>query len=215
MTRRGLFIALEGGDGSGKSGALAHLGAALAGEADLLLTREPGGTPEGQALRAMLLQRGRLDWEPQAELLLIAAARAQHVARVIRPALAAGRVVVTDRYVGSTLAYQGAGRGIPEADIRTLHALSTGDLWPDLTVILDVDPQVALHRGLARLQAEGSNEDRFEALGLAFQQRVRQGFLAQAAAAPARHAVIDASAPLEAVQSAVVAAVRKALAAGR
>ncbi len=203
-----MFVALEGGEGSGKTGALAHLGAALGDlPGGVRLTREPGGTAEGEAVRGLLLARGTYDWEARAELLLMAAARAQHVARVIRPAIAAGQVVVSDRYVGSTLAYQGGGRGLPEADIRTLHALSTGDLWPDLTVLLDVDPEIALARGLARLQAAGSREDRFEKLGLAFHQRVRRRFLDQADAAPARHAVIDASRPIGQVQADVAAAV--------
>ena len=202
--RAGVFVALEGGDGSGKTGALAHLAQLLAGApGGAVFTREPGGTEEGLAIRALLLARGAHDWDARAEFLLVAAARAQHVARVIRPALAAGSVVVSDRYVGSTLAYQGAGRGLPEADIRTVHALSTGDLWPDLTVVLDVDPELALARGLARLRAEGSGEDRFEALGLAFQRRVRSSFLDQAAAAPARHVVIDAGRPIEAVRAEV------------
>ncbi len=202
--RRGVFVALEGGDGSGKTGALARLAEALCDlPGGLLTTREPGGTPEGQAIRGLLLARGTHDWEPQAELLLVAAARAQHVARVIRPALAAGRVVVSDRYVGSTLAYQGAGRGLDAAEILMLHKHSTGDLWPDLTVVLDVDPETALARGMARLRAEGSGEDRFESLGLAFQHRVRRSFLDQAAAAPLRHAVIDAGRPAAVVQAEV------------
>ena len=204
--RAGVFLALEGCDGSGKTGALAHLATVLG---DVVVTSEPGGTPEGLAVRSLLLARGAHDWEPPAELLLLAAARAQHVARVIRPSLAAGRVVVSDRYVGSTLAYQGAGRGLDEAAIRSVHALTTGDLWPDLTLVLDVDPEIALARSLARLRAEGSREDRFEALGLEFQRRVRRSFLDQAAAAPARHTVIDASRPAETVQAEVVAVVRR------
>jgi len=207
-----VFVVLEGGDGSGKSGALAHLGTVLGEGA--VLTREPGGTAEGQAIRGLLLARGAHDWEPQAELLLIAAARAQHVARVIRPALAAGRVVVCDRYVGSTLAYQGAGRGLDEAEIVMIHNQSTGGLWPDLTVVLDVDPVIALARGLARLRAEGSAEDRFEALGPEFQRRVRRSFLDQAAAAPQRHAVIDANRPIMAVQADVAAVVLRFLGRG-
>ena len=207
--RPGVFIALEGGDGSGKSGALAHLGTVLGDGA--LLTREPGGTEEGLAIRALLVAGGGQDWEPQAELLLIAAARAQHVARVIYPALAAGRVVVSDRYVGSTLAYQGAGRGLAVEEIVMVHNHSTGGLWPDLTVVLDVDPAIALARGLARLRAEGSGEDRFEALGLEFQHRVRRSFLDQAAAAPQRHAVIDANRPIAAVQAEVAAVVLRFL----
>ena len=204
----GVFVALEGGDGAGKSGALAHLGVALRDlKAGVVLTREPGGTPGGVAIRSLLLARDAHDWEPVSEFLLIAAARAQHVARVIRPALAAGQVVISDRYVGSSLAYQGAGRGLDAALIRTVHALTTGDLWPDLTMVLDVDPPIALARGLARLQAEGSGEDRFEALGLGFQRRVRQSFLEQAAAAPARHVVIDAGRPIAQVHAEVTAAV--------
>jgi dTMP kinase len=207
-----VFVALEGGDGSGKSGALAHLGQALRDvPGGVVLTREPGGTAEGMAIRALLLARGRHDWEAQAEFLLIAAARAQHVARVIRPALAQGRVVVCDRYVASTLAYQGAGRGLDADEIVMVHDRSTGGLWPDLTLVLDVDAEVALARGMARLRLEGSGEDRFEALGLEFQRRVRDSFLAQAAAAPERHAVIDANRPIAAVQAEVVAVVLRFL----
>jgi dTMP kinase len=201
----GLFIAFEGGDGSGKTGAVATAAEAFRDfPAGLVATREPGGTAEGQAIRSLLLGRDSHDWEPRAELLLIAAARAQHVARVIRPALAAGRLVLSDRYVGSTLAYQGGGRGLPEAEIRALHALSTGDLWPDLTVVLDVAAEAALARGMARLRAEASGEDRFESLGLAFHRRVRQAFLDQVAAAPERHVLIDATRPVAQVQAAVV-----------
>lgn len=205
---RGIFVALEGGDGSGKTSTLAYLKTALRDvPGGLLITREPGGTPEGQAIRGLLLARLAHDWDSQAELLLVAAARAQHVARVIRPALAAGRVVVSDRYAGSTLAYQGAGRGLDEAAIRSVHALTTGDLWPDLTVLLDVDPRRALARSLDRLQADGSGEDRFEALGLEFQRLVCRSFLDQARAAPDRHVVVDANRPLDEVQAEVAEAV--------
>ncbi len=207
----GAFVVLEGGDGSGKSSVLAHLAETFGGlPGGTLISREPGGTPEGQAIRRLLLARHG-DWEPLAELLLIAAARAQHVERVIRPALAAGRLVLCDRYIGSTLAYQGSGRGLPETRIRELHAWTTGDLWPDLTLLLDVAPEQALSRGMARLAADGSGEDRFEALGLDFQRRVRQGFLDQAAAAPARHAVLDASRPLAEVKEAAAARIRDLL----
>jgi dTMP kinase len=207
----GAFVVLEGGDGSGKSSVLAQLAREFSGlPGGVLVSREPGGTPEGQAIRKLLLARQN-DWDPLAELLLIAAARAQHVERVIRPALAAGKLVLCDRYVGSTLAYQGAGRGLPESRIRELHAWTTGDLWPDLTLVLDVAPERALARGLARLRAEGSGEDRFEALGLAFQRRVRREFLDLAAAAPARHVVLDASLPLAEVQAAAAARIRELL----
>ncbi len=207
----GAFVVLEGSDGSGKSSVLAYLAQTFAHlPGGVLTSREPGGTPEGQAVRKLLFAR-QTNWEPYAELLLIAAARAQHVARVIRPGLAAGKLVLCDRYIGSTLAYQGYGRGLAEARILELHAWTTGDLWPDLTLLLDLAPEQALARKMPHLAAENSSEDRFEALGLAFQQRVRRGFLDQAAAAPARHAVLDASRPLAEVQAEAAARIRDLL----
>jgi dTMP kinase len=173
-------------------------------------TREPGGTEEGLALRKLLLG-GSHHWTPSAELLLINAARAQHVEKVIRPALADGKIVLCDRFVGSTLAYQGAGHGIPEERIRALHKLAAGDLWPDLTILLDVDPELALKRSRRRLSAAGSDEGRFEALDLAFHRRVRQSFLAQAARAGATHVVIDASRPQKVVEAEALAVVRATL----
>ncbi|MDN3564368.1 dTMP kinase [Paeniroseomonas aquatica] len=188
----GFFAVVEGVDGSGKTSALAHLKKVLEVEyPDLILTREPGGTPEGNAIRGLVVSSGTLNWDPTAELLVMAAARAQHVAAVIRPALEAGRVVLCDRFVGSTIAYQGAGRGLDVNSIREIHKLTTGDLQPDLTLVLDVDPEVALKRSHARLSGSGVNEGRFEALELGFHQRVRESFLAQASANPERYAVID------------------------
>ncbi|MFO1059292.1 MAG: dTMP kinase [Dongiaceae bacterium] len=209
MSARGRFIVLEGVDGSGKTTVLADLAAALdaAGRAPLV-TREPGGTEEGLALRRLLLARDGHRWTPMAELLLINAARAQHVEAVIAPALAAGRVVLCDRFVGSTLAYQGGGRGLPADTVLALHGIATGDLWPDLTILLDLEPERAVARSRRRLAASGSDEGRFEALDIDFHRRVRQSFLDQAAARPATHAVIDADRPLEAV----LADARRALA---
>ncbi|NOG73374.1 dTMP kinase [Roseicella sp. DB1501] len=189
---RGFFAVIEGVDGSGKTSAIAHVRTALhVNYPDLLLTREPGGTPEGNAVRGLVVSAGTLDWHPQAELLLMAAARAQHVAKVIRPALEAGRFVLCDRYVGSTIAYQGAGHGLDVCEINEIHKLSTGNLRPDLTVVLDVDPRVALQRSRARLTGSGVNEGRFEGLDIDFHQRVRNSFLAQAAADPEHYKVID------------------------
>jgi dTMP kinase len=173
----------------------------------LLATREPGGTEEGLALRKLLLG-GAHHWTPDAELLLINAARAQHVDKVIRPALAEHKLVLCDRFVGSTLAYQGAGHGLPEERIRALHKLAAGDLWPDLTVVLDLDPELALKRSRRRLSASGSDEGRFEALDLAFHRRVRQSFLDQAARSPATHVVIDASRAQKVVETEALAALR-------
>lgn len=209
----GAFIAVEGVDGSGKSGVVRHLTAALAARGrDVLGTREPGGTPQGEALRGLLLSGEDAAWDPRAELLLMTAARVQHVARVVLPAVAAGRVVVSDRYAGSTLAYQGAGRGMAEALIRDLHAAMVDDVWPDLTLVLDLDPAIGLARSRRRLATDAIDEGRFESLDLPFHQRIRAAFLAQAAAAPDRHVVVDAGGSPETVQAAALVAVEQFLA---
>lgn len=201
--QRGAFIAVEGVDGSGKSGVVRALVAALeAAGHDVVATREPGGTPQGEALRGLLLAGEDAAWEPRAELLLMTAARVQHAAHVIRPGVTAGRIVVSDRYAGSTLAYQGAGRGMDEGLIRGLHATMLDDLWPDLTLILDLDPAIGLARSRKRLSDGAIDEGRFESLALPFHQRIRASFLAQAAAAPERHRVVDASGTPAAVQAA-------------
>jgi dTMP kinase len=200
VSSRGRFIVLEGVDGSGKTTALMHLAELLRAEgSEPLVTREPGGTEEGLALRRLLLARDGHHWTAMAELLLINAARAQHVEAVIAPALAGGRAVLCDRFVGSTIAYQGGGRGLPVDTVLALHRIATGDLWPDLTILLDIEPERAVARSRRRLAASGSDEGRFEALDLDFHRRVRQSFLEQAAARPATHAVIDADRPPEAV----------------
>ena len=213
---RGRFIVVEGGDGSGKGGVVASLATALREDGHAVLTtREPGGTPEGLRLRALLLAESGAVWEQEAELLLMVAARVQHVRRVIQPALAAGTHVISDRFAGSTLAYQGGGRGLPDRMIRDLHRQMVDDLWPDLTVLLDVDPQIGLERSRRRLAADAADEGRFEALALSFHDRVRQSFLAQAAAEPERSAVIDAGQTLELVQRQAIDRVRALLAADK
>jgi dTMP kinase len=175
---RGTFIVLEGGDGAGKTTLLRSLTEALAATGrSLLVTREPGGTEEGQALRAMLLPETGKDWEPAAELLLMTAARVQHVRRVIRPALDAGHIVLCDRFVGSTLAYQGGGSQMPVSEILYLHRRLVGNPWPDLTLLLDIDPEQGLARGRARQAAASADEGRFEARGLDFHRRVREAYL--------------------------------------
>jgi dTMP kinase len=211
-TARGLFCVFEGGDGSGKTSVLAQVQAQLAAEGiPALATREPGGTPEGLALRQLLLGDGAYHWTPDAELLLINAARAQHVAKVLAPALAVGGLVLCDRFIGSTLAYQGAGHGIAEERIRALHRYAVGEIWPDLTILLDLDPEQALERSRRRLDAAQSDEGRFEALDLDFHRRVRQSFLEQAARAPQTHVVIDASRPKALVEADALRALRAAL----
>ncbi len=203
---RGRFLVLEGGEGSGKTTALDIVGAALQdGGHDVMVTREPGGTPEGSALRTLLLAEDGPDWDAGAELLLLVAARVQHVRGVILPALAAGRTVLCDRFVGSTLAYQGAGRGLEPALILELHRRFACDLWPDLTILLDVDPAVGLARSARRLARARADEGRFEALDLEFHRRVRAAFLAAAALRPT--IVIDAGRSLDEVRSALVEAI--------
>jgi len=201
----GLFIVLEGGEGSGKTSLCAALCAALrkAG-GDVVATREPGGTPQGIALRSLLLAEAAYDWDAGAELLLMVAARIQHVRLLVGPALAQGQVVVCDRFVGSTLAYQGAGRGLASDMIMELHGRLVGGLQADLTIFLDVDPRIGLARSVRRLGLAGDDEGRFEALDLAFHDRVRAAFLAQARADPARSIIVDAAPPIEQVQEAVI-----------
>ncbi len=184
----------EGGEGAGKSTAILALDAALraAGHA-VTLTREPGGTPEGLSLRALLLAQDGPDWAPEAELLLMTAARVQHVRRVIQPALDRGETVLCDRYLGSTLAYQGAGSHLPRDLILDMHARLVGGLLPDLTVLLDIDPRIGLRRSARRLAADASGETKFEALPLDFHDRVRADFLAQAR--EGKTLVIDAAQP--------------------
>jgi dTMP kinase len=196
----GIFVAFEGGEGVGKSTQIERAAAWLRSLGhEVVETREPGGTPLGQEVRRLLLDPdGHVT--ARAEALLYAADRAQHVDTVIRPALAAGKVVITDRYVDSTLAYQGAGRQL--AGTREVVAWATGGLLPDLTVLLDLDPRIGLARASAR-----SSPDRLESHSLDFHRAVRDGFLALAAEAPQRYAVIDADADV----ATVAACVRDAL----
>jgi dTMP kinase len=197
-----LFVAFEGGEGVGKSTHIARAAGWLREQGhEVVQTREPGGTPLGRELRRLVLDPER-HVTPRAEALLYAADRAQHVDTVIRPALAAGQVVLTDRYVDSTLAYQGAGRGLP--DTRLVTSWATGGLLPDLTVLLDLDPRVGLSRAGARAAL-----DRLESAAPEFHRAVRDGFLALAAEAPQRYVVIDATAD----QEVVAGLVREAIAA--
>ena len=190
---RGLFLTFEGIEGSGKSTQVARLAAALQGEScGRLVTREPGGTPLGRRLRDVLLAPDAdvRAHEPLTEALLMVADRAEHVARVILPALDEGRIVLCDRHADSTLAYQGGGSGVARDTLVQLNRIATRDLVPDLTLLYDLDPGVALERMRARA---GGATDRFETEALAFHQRVRAAYLELARAEPARFAVIDAA----------------------
>jgi dTMP kinase len=190
----GLFVTFEGGEGTGKTTQLKRLVAALRGAGwDPLETRDPGGTPIGNQIRAILLDREHVGMAPLAELLLYEASRAQLVQEVIRPALSAGRIVLCDRFTDSTVAYQGAGRGLDPALIARLNALGSDGLAPDLTLLFDLDPAVGLARAAERLSSPRKAEDRMEAEVLAFHRRVRAGYRALAAAEPERVVVLDAS----------------------
>ena len=180
---RGRFIALEGGEGCGKSTQAARLAARLGA----LLTREPGGTAVGERIRSLVLDPRVAGVDARAEALLMAAARAQHVAEVIEPALGGGRDVVTDRFTASSLAYQGYARGLGTAAVAALSDFATGGLVPDAYVLLDVPEAQAR----ARRAVAGSAVDRMEAEAADFHRRVAEGFRALAAADPARWAVVD------------------------
>ena len=197
--RDGRLVTFEGIDGSGKSTQARRLAESLRGDGcEVVLTREPGGSEGAEAIRALLLGGGTERWSPVTEALLFTAARRDHVERLIAPALAAGRIVVCDRFVDSTRVYQGAsGRGELRGLVDRLHAEAVGR-EPDLTLILDVEPEA----GLAR----AARATRFEAMGLAFQRRLRDGFLALAAEFPGRCRVIDGSG----AQDEVAARVREA-----
>lgn len=199
--RRGRFIVFEGGEGCGKS----TQAGLLAAERDALLTRQPGGTELGRRLRRLLLgsESGPVDDTPvddRAEALLMAADRAQHVAEVIEPALAAGRDVVCDRYIGSSIAYQGYGRGLDVDIVRAVSGWAAGGLWPDVVVLLEVTEEVAS----ARL---GDARDRIEAAGSDFHRRVALGFADQARDEPDIWVVVDGSGTVDEVHERVLDAV--------
>jgi dTMP kinase len=188
-TEPGVFITLEGPDGSGKSSLLRRLSAHLAAAGcDVVATREPGSTPLGEQVRRLVLDtEPKIDRTGLADALLFAASRAQHVAEVIRPALARGAVVVCDRYADSSMAYQGAGSGLPMDELAAVQRFATGGLVPDLTILLDLPVEVGLSRKAAEVTRFEAFQDR------AYHERVRAAFLAFAAAEPGRYATIDAT----------------------
>ncbi len=201
---RGCFISLEGGEGCGKSTQIKMLAAALSEfHANITITREPGGEAGAESIRELLVSGDTHRWEAQTETLLFLAARTQHVARIIRPALAKGHVVLCDRFHDSTRVYQGVGRGLSREYYDMLHMATLGNFVPDLTLLLDVPVEIGLKRALAR----GGKEMRFENLDMSFHQKVRDGFLALAHAESSRIKVIDASQSIEHVHGAIMAEV--------
>lgn len=207
----GLFITLEGPEGAGKSTNREYLAERLRERGvEVLLTREPGGTPLAERIRELLLTPSDEPMAADTELLLVFAARAQHLAEVIRPALARGSVVLCDRFTDATYAYQGGGRGLPSARIAILENFVQGELRPDLCLIFDLPVEV----GLARAAARG-RLDRFEQEERGFFEAVRQAYLRRAAAEPGRYRVVDAAQPLAQVQQALDALLPDLLELGR
>lgn len=206
---RGRFIALEGGEGAGKSTQARLLAETLrAGGKEVVLTREPGGTPGAEAIRALLLETDGDGWGPRAEALLFAAARADHVERLISPALAAGKWVICDRFVDSSRAYQGGAGGLDDIDVLALHRVGSEGLMPDLTLLIEVpEAEVA-----ARLKArDGDEADRIGGRGEAYHARVAAAFRRFAEADPARFARIDGSGAAEAIHQRIMAAIGRFL----
>jgi dTMP kinase len=206
----GLFIAFEGGDGAGKSTQAAELARALEARGmTVLRTREPGGTPIGEKLRSLVLDHGHGHIDAHTEALIFAASRAAHASQVIRPALGRGETVLTDRYIDSSVAYQGAGRSLGADAVRSLNEWATSGLLPDLTVLLDVDPAV----GRQRRTAGDAAEDRLESEADDFHARIREAFLNLAAARPERYLVLPAHLPVAELAARILASVDALLAA--
>jgi dTMP kinase len=195
-----MFITLEGPEGSGKTSHLQPLAEWLRGEGHrVFTTREPGGTPIGEQIRAVLHNLQNTEMHPRTETLLYQAARAQFVEQVVKPRLMAGEIVISDRYADSTLAYQGYGHQQNLEQVRALIHYATGGLIPDLTILLDLEVEIGLERSTRR-RAQGGEWNRLDALDLAFHQRVRAGYLEMAKREPQRWKVIDAAQEWEKVQ---------------
>lgn len=203
MTGQGLFITLEGGEGAGKTTLAARLAEMFtAAGREVMLTREPGGTPNAEALRALLVEGDTARWSAMAETLLMFAARVDHVERAVRPALARGAVVICDRFTDSTRAYQGAAGGVEPDAIEAIRRASLGAFQPDLTFIIDLDPAT----GLARTRVRGEGDTRFERQPEAFHHKLRQAFLEIASQEPERCVVLDGAQPADRVADAARAA---------
>jgi dTMP kinase len=201
---RGRFITFEGGEGAGKSTQVRLLTAALAGQGrDVLATREPGGATGAEEIRRLLVSGAPNRWDGVTEALLHFAARRDHLARTVWPALDAGRWVVSDRFADSTMAYQGYGHSLGREPIERLYAVAVGNFAPDLTLILDIPPEA----GVTRAHARRDGEDRYERMDLGFHQRLRAGFLEIAAREPQRCVIIDASGTVDEVHAAILKAV--------
>ena len=209
----GWFITFEGIEGCGKTTQVVRLAGLLAERGYAVrTTREPGGCPIADQVRSILLDGGNSSMTPLAELLLYAAARAQHVAEVITPTLASGGIVLCDRFTDATLAYQGFARGLDQELIRSLNRLATGDARPHLTILLDCPVETGLGRAISPVNEHGVKEERFELESRAFHDRVRNGYLSLARQEPDRFVIIDGTAGIEETAIAIAAAVTACIA---
>jgi len=212
VNARGRFITLEGGEGAGKSTQQRRLAAWLrAGGREVVETREPGGSPGAEEIRRLLVTGAAGRWDPMTEALLIFAARRDHLSQTVEPALARGAWVVCDRFVDSTMAYQGYAQGLGRAAVETLYTLVVGDLKPDLTLVLDLPIAEGLKRAQARNGAAALGEDRYEQMDLRFHERLRAGFHDIVAREPARCVLVDAAGDADAVAARIAAAVSERL----
>ncbi len=204
----GKFITLEGGEGAGKTTQIRLLAERLSANHQVVVTREPGGSPGAEDIRRLLVTGDPGRWQAMTETLLHFAARHDHLCRVIRPALAAGKWVISDRFADSTLAYQGYGHELGRDVVDRLYQLVIGDFKPDLTLILDIPVEL----GLARAKARSGGEDRYESMDQAFHLRLRQGFHEIARLESGRCVIVDASGSVESVQGLILAALNRHLA---
>jgi len=205
---RGHFISVEGGEGSGKSTQLKLLTAAFEKSGlPFVATREPGGVPSAERIRAMLVSGDGDAWGHLGETLLFQAARAEHIEKLINPALAAGKTIICDRFLDSTIVYQGIAKGLGAEYIKNMHHLFFGNFMPDLTIILDIEPE----KGLARAGSRNDGENRFEGLDIEFHQRIRHGFLDIAKCEPQRCVVLDAGQDVAKLHAQIIVVVREHL----
>lgn len=212
MAAKGFFITLEGGEGTGKSTQISRLADMLKQQDyEVIVTREPGGTPEAEKIRNLLVQRDGGAWTPMAEILLFFAARNMHIETLIKPALAEGKIVISDRFTDSTRAYQSYGHGIDPDVIESMVQLTIGGFEPDLTLILDMDVKAGLARAGKRLEEDATQEDRFENMDISFHENLRQGFLEIAERYNERCVVINAEQSMDEVTEDIAATVKEHL----
>jgi len=205
----GFFITFEGIEGCGKTTQIGRLTSALkSARRDFVLTREPGGTEIGEQIRKILLDRANAGLDSMAELFLYAAARVQHLRQTILPAIQEGRIVLCDRFLDATMAYQGYGRGLDPAWIEEIHRRAMNDVRPDLTFLLDLPVEVGLQRARKRMEGQTISEDRFEREDLEFHRRVREGYLQLARREPGRFVILDGMKDEETLHREILAPLR-------